>query len=222
MQCCLDLPEPKLHKKITCAMFAHNPQTTLHRKIVVNFVWIYLGVTLCDVGPWLRNYSYKRKTIYRILYRSCWDNIAYKYCLVNVAQLRLWQHCTKKLLVHCWARANRHTFAGKPAVLNMSGSLFFNRVQFFVQCWLGSSFTACGTTLNRGWLWLEHLNQNYKKNHASHRHCMMTKKLKLAIHFPVNPWCTECNADWFYCEKPFPNKTKLKYCIPWKKTKSSW
>ena len=29
MQCCLDLPEPTLHKKNTSAMLAHSSQTTL-------------------------------------------------------------------------------------------------------------------------------------------------------------------------------------------------
>ena len=43
IQCCLDLPEPTLYKKITFTMLAHSPQTALHRKIVYNFVWIYLG-----------------------------------------------------------------------------------------------------------------------------------------------------------------------------------
>ena len=32
MQCCLDLPEPTLHKKNTCTMLAHSSQTTLHKK----------------------------------------------------------------------------------------------------------------------------------------------------------------------------------------------
>ena len=44
----------------------------------------------------------------------------------------------------------------------MSGGLLFNRVKYHrtilalsVQCWLWSSFTASGTTMNRGqyWLW---------------------------------------------------------------------
>ena len=32
MQCCLDLPEPTLHKKNACTMLAHSSQTTLHKK----------------------------------------------------------------------------------------------------------------------------------------------------------------------------------------------
>ena len=43
IQCCLDLPELTLHKKITFAMLGHCPQTTLHRKIFYNFVRIDLG-----------------------------------------------------------------------------------------------------------------------------------------------------------------------------------
>ena len=43
MQCCLDLPEPTLHNKITFVMLAHSPQTNLHIKRIYNFVWIYLG-----------------------------------------------------------------------------------------------------------------------------------------------------------------------------------
>ena len=74
-------------------------------------------------------------------------------------------------MVQCWPRAHRYTFTGKLAGLNMSGSLFFNRVQhhrtisaLFVQCWLGSSFRACGTTANRGRHWLEHHNNVEAKN----------------------------------------------------------
>ena len=39
----LDLPGPTLHKKISLAMLTYCPQTTLLRKIIFNFVWIYLG-----------------------------------------------------------------------------------------------------------------------------------------------------------------------------------
>ena len=42
---CLDMPEPKLHKKLTCVMLVHSPQTAFHRKIIFNFVWIYLGTS---------------------------------------------------------------------------------------------------------------------------------------------------------------------------------
>ena len=42
-QCCLDLHGPALHKENTCAMLGHSPQTTLHRQITYNVVWICLG-----------------------------------------------------------------------------------------------------------------------------------------------------------------------------------
>ena len=59
MQRCFDLPEPKLHKKLSCVMLVHSPQTTFHRKIIYIFVWIYLGRSsrpqvVCNKGV-LRN-----------------------------------------------------------------------------------------------------------------------------------------------------------------------
>ena len=63
-----DLPVSTLHKKLICVMLAHSPQTTLHQKIIYNFVWrIYLArptmhkEIACgtNVGPWLRyNFYY--------------------------------------------------------------------------------------------------------------------------------------------------------------------
>ena len=43
IQRCLNMPEPKLHKKLTSVMLVHSPQTAFHRKIIYNFVWTYLG-----------------------------------------------------------------------------------------------------------------------------------------------------------------------------------
>ena len=40
IQRCLDMPKPKLHKKLTSVMLVHSPQTAFHRKIIYNFVWI--------------------------------------------------------------------------------------------------------------------------------------------------------------------------------------
>ena len=37
------MPEPKLHKKLTCVMLVHSPQTAFHREMIYNFVWTYLG-----------------------------------------------------------------------------------------------------------------------------------------------------------------------------------
>ena len=46
LQCYLDLPEPTLHKEFTFAMLAHSSPEVIRkmdRKIIYNFVWIYLG-----------------------------------------------------------------------------------------------------------------------------------------------------------------------------------
>ena len=43
MQRCFHVLEPKLHKKLACVMLFCSPQTTFHRKIIYNFVWIYLA-----------------------------------------------------------------------------------------------------------------------------------------------------------------------------------
>ena len=72
------------HKKITFAMLARHPLTMMHRKIICNFTWIYLG-----------------------------------------------QHYIRKVLVQCWPRVLRYTFAGIPAFSNMSGGLFFNGVHYY-------------------------------------------------------------------------------------------
>ena len=91
-----------------------------------------------------------------LLYRRCWNNIAWKYRLVNVVQIGLRQCCTRKLLAQFWPWAHRYTFAGKPTVSNKSGGLFFKREQYhrkilalFVQHFPGNPFTACGT-MTRG------------------------------------------------------------------------
>ena len=96
-----------------------------------------------------------------MLYQPCWDNIG--YCLVNVIQTCLRQHCTRKLFAQCWPRAHRYTFAVKPAVWNKSGNLLFNQAQYHqtilalsVQCCLGSPFMACRITVNRDQHWLGH------------------------------------------------------------------
>ena len=63
------------------------------------------------------------KITYKMSCRPCWNNIALEYCLVNVVQICLRQHCTRKLLAQCWLKAHSYTLAEKSAVSNMSGSL---------------------------------------------------------------------------------------------------
>ena len=58
-----------LHKAFSCAILAHSKQATFMSKMT-----------------------------YTMLYRPCWDNIVQEYCLVNVVQTRLRQHCTRNYL----------------------------------------------------------------------------------------------------------------------------
>ena len=77
-----------------------------------------------------------RKMTYTMLCRPCWNNIALEYCLVNVVQICLRQHCTRKLLAQCWLEAHRHTLAEQPVVSNMSGSLVLTGYYITEQSWL--------------------------------------------------------------------------------------
>ena len=63
IQRCLDMPEPKLHKKRTFVMLVHSPQTAFHRKMIYNFVWIYLGRSS-------RPEVFCKKSVLRILQNS--------------------------------------------------------------------------------------------------------------------------------------------------------
>ena len=135
MQRCLDRPQPKLHEKLTCVMLAHSPQTTLHQKIIYNFVLIYLGQhcmrnCLWNVGSWLRYNFYEEDNLYNIV------STMLEYCPVNVVQICSRQHCTRKLLVQCQPKAHRYTFAEKLAVSNMSGSLVLTRYYITEKSWL--------------------------------------------------------------------------------------
>ena len=81
-----------------------------------------------------------------MLCRPCWNNIAQEYCLVNVVQICLRQHCTRKLLAQYWLKAHRYTFAEKPAVSNMSDSLVLTRNYITEQSWL---FLFCSIQCQR-------------------------------------------------------------------------
>ena len=132
-QCCPNMSETKLHKKITCVILTlYWPIFFFLQENLRNVVLNYLGQHCIKQLP-----------------AQCRQFSPTGHSLVNIFQIRLRQNCTRKLLVQCWPRAHRYTFAGIPAVSNMSGDLFFNRVQHHrtilalcVHCWLGSPFTA--------------------------------------------------------------------------------
>ena len=109
MQCCLDLPEPTLHKKITCTMLAHTPQTTLHKK---NNLQCFLDLSgLCNVGPWLTDNFYEENNLY------------------NVVSTMLGQHCIGILSKHCCPNMSEKTLPKKItyAMLAQSAQTYFRR-----------------------------------------------------------------------------------------------
>ena len=62
---------PTLHKKITCAVLANCPQTNFHRKIIYNFVWVYLGQSCTrklpvHVGPLPTDNFYEENSLYNV------------------------------------------------------------------------------------------------------------------------------------------------------------
>ena len=73
MQCCLDLPELTLHKKITCTMLAHTQQITLYKKkkstMMSGSVWanIAQGNHLCNNGAWLTENFYEENNLYNVV-----------------------------------------------------------------------------------------------------------------------------------------------------------
>ena len=96
-----------------CAILTHGPQTTLYRTIMYNFVWIYLCQHCTKILPvqcWpMANRQILWAKPHTFLYRPFWNNIAWKYCLFNVVQTCLRQHCSRKLL----KIGHRHLFSHK-------------------------------------------------------------------------------------------------------------
>ena len=76
-------------------------------------------------------------------------NVYEEYNLQNVVSTMLEQHCvrilfrqccpnTSETTLHkkCWLKAHRYTFAGKPAVSNMSDSLFLTGYYITEKSWV--------------------------------------------------------------------------------------
>ena len=147
-------------------MLTHSPKTTLHRKIIYDFVWIYLGQhcirkLLCNVGSWLRDNSHKEYNLYNVV-----STMLGQYCITIVSSrccLNTFETTLHKKNTYAMLSQSEHIYFHRK-VSNMSGSLVFNLVQYhqtiftlFVQCWLGSSFTACGIAMNKSRFWLEYI-----------------------------------------------------------------
>ena len=87
MQCCLDLPEPTLHKKNTRAMLAHSSQTTLGKSYNqwcpnTSETTLHKKIT-CAIMALSAQQWFWRKLTYTILSWSAWDKIAQSNNLYN-------------------------------------------------------------------------------------------------------------------------------------------
>ena len=95
IQRCLDMPEPKLHKKLTFVMLVHSPQTAFHRKMIYNFVWIYLGRSS-------RPEVFCKKSVLRILQNSQ-ENICVSLIFNKITGLRPVTLFKKRLWYRCFS-----------------------------------------------------------------------------------------------------------------------
>ena len=107
------LPDPTLHKKITFAMLTYCPQTTLHRKKIYNFVWIYLGQhcikkLLAQCWPREHRYTFAGKPAFPnmsgglffnhvhyhrtilALFDKCWLRSSFTACGTTITRDRHW------------------------------------------------------------------------------------------------------------------------------------
>ena len=72
--------------------------------------------------------TFMKKITNTMLYRLCWDNVAQEYCLVNVVQIRLRQHCTKAFFCAmlaqtaqtCFYRTITYTILSRLACANIA------------------------------------------------------------------------------------------------------
>ena len=131
-------------QEITCTMLIHSPQTTLHKKIIYNFVWIYLG-----------------QHCTRKLLVQCWptwltDNVYAENNLCNAVLTILGQHCIIILSSQCCPNTSEPTLHKKAncTVLAQSTQTCFHRKA-------GCSFkclVACSLTryniIKQSWLFL--------------------------------------------------------------------
>ena len=116
--------ETTLYKKITCAMFTHSPQTTLHRKIIQNFVWIYLGQYCIRKLPveccsWLGDNSYEENNLCHVV-----STVLGQHCIGILSSQCCLNKSIRKILVQYWPRAHIYIFAGKSAVSNVWWPIF--------------------------------------------------------------------------------------------------
>ena len=119
-------------------MLAYSPQATLDRKMIYNFIWIYL------VQHCIRKLPVKCCSWLRY---NCYEEDKF-----SVVQICLRQYCTRKLLVQYCLKSAQMYFCRKTGNWVL---YHWTILTLFVQCWVRSSFEACGTAMNSSQLWLE-------------------------------------------------------------------
>ena len=78
-----------------------------------------------------------RKITYTMLYRPCWDSIAYEYCLVNIVQIRVWDNIAHDNYL-CNVNPERTNILSQENRLFQIClvACFLNRVNITEQSWL--------------------------------------------------------------------------------------
>ena len=104
-----------------------------------------------------------RKTVTCTMQKMFTHSPQSSQCFPNTVETTLHKKITGAILV----QSAQIYFLGKIGYFKYVSWPVFNWVRhhqtilpLFVQFWLGSSFTARGTTMNRARHWLEHLNKN--------------------------------------------------------------
>ena len=98
--CCPNTSERTLHKKITCAMFAHSAQTSFRRKITYTMLSDLAVPTLHKKITCAMLTHNPKTTLHR--------KIIFNAILINVGQ-----HCARTLPVQFWLMVNKQLFLAK-------------------------------------------------------------------------------------------------------------
>ena len=123
---------------------------------------------LCNVCPWLTDNFYEENNPYSVVSTMLGQHcigILFSQCCSNTSETTLHKKITCAILapsaqIYFLRKTSGFKYVWRP--------VFFNRVKYhetilalFVHCCLGSSFTACGTTMNWGRHRLEQLQHHY-------------------------------------------------------------
>ena len=161
MQCCLDLPEPTLHKKITYAMLAPQSTNNFAQKDNLQFYLDLSGPTqhsirrnyLWNVCPRLRDNSYGGNNLYNVVSTMMgqhWIGILSSQSCPNTSETLLHEKIACAMLALC----KKLVFSSMPGGLFLTGSIITKQSWLFWFSVDSGSFRVCGTTMNRGQHWL--------------------------------------------------------------------